>query len=45
MLASEYDWRTNMTPNHDIVFYKSKVDAENSLEFFKIRREIENSDC
>ncbi len=45
MLASEYDWRTNMTPNHNIVFYKSKVDAENSLEFLKIRREIENSDC
>lgn len=35
MLASECDWRTSMVPNNDIVFYKSKADAEHSLEFLE----------
>ncbi|MFA9380021.1 MAG: hypothetical protein ACERKO_03070 [Acetanaerobacterium sp.] len=45
MLASECDWRTSMLPNNDIVFYKSKLDAEHSLEFLKTHQEIKNSDC
>lgn len=36
MLKSECEWRTGMLPYHDIVFYKSKTDAERSLEFLEI---------
>ncbi|SHO53125.1 hypothetical protein [Anaerocolumna xylanovorans] len=45
MVTSECEWRTNMIPSHGIVFYKSKTDAEHSLEFLEICQGIENSDC
>lgn len=45
MLAVEYDWRASMVPNNDIVFYKSKADAQHNLEFLEMRQEIETNDC
>lgn len=43
-LASECEWRTDMIPNPDILFYKSKADAEESLEFLAISQEFKNDD-
>ncbi len=43
MLSSDGDWRTRMVPDHDIVFYKSKADAEHSLEFLEIHQEIKGN--
>lgn len=45
MLASGYDWKSTMLPNHDIIFFQSKADAERSLEFIDIHRKYPNCDC
>ena len=39
MLESGRDWRTTMISNHDISFFQSRADAEQSFEFVDIRRD------
>lgn len=44
MLASGYDWKEAMLPDHDIIFFKSKADAEHRFEFIDIGQVSPNID-
>jgi len=43
LLASEEDWKTHKTANHDVTFYQSKADAARSLDFLEVPEKIETS--
>jgi hypothetical protein len=44
MLASGCDWKATMRPDHDIIFFRSKADAEHRFEFIDVRREFPDID-
>ncbi len=45
MLSENYDWKSSMILNNNVIFYKSKADAEENLEFLEIHKEIKDKDC